>query len=549
MSGRGGTHGRPPGTKESEVDAMTQHGSKHGVNGGPRPTFDRAHLTPAEERALRDGSEWPDDADVLDEGRLRPDVSPDSTRFDRDLSWLDFNDRVLNLALDERTPLLERVKFLAIFSSNLDEFVMKRIGLLRRCAAAGVQVDRFNRIDPQVLLESTREVIRRQQSRQSHCFDEEIRPALKEEGIELVPYSSLSPEEQTALDAWNRANVFPILTPLAVDPGHRFPFISNLSLNFGLLLTEPGRSDPLFARVKVPNAIDHWIRVPEDPASPGGPTRFVTLHGLVRENLDELFPGMEIREVAAFRVTRDAEGDGEDEGDTLLELVETRLRQRRFARPVRLEIDAGASSQVVEHMLDELRLEAADVQRRRHLLDYTTLFQIASLDRPELKWPKWKPVTPPRLADTSVDIFSQIRHGDVLVHHPYESFAASAQRFIDDATRDRHVLAIKQTLYRTGRDSPFIESLIRAAERGKQVACLVELQARFDEQANVRLARKLERYGVHVAYGVVGLKTHCKAALVVRREAGPASDVRSHRHRELPPRNGTAVHGLRPADV
>jgi polyphosphate kinase len=466
----------------------------------------------------------------------RPDAAPGFRMFNRDLSWLEFNRRVLQQACDERTPLLERVRFLAIFSSNLDEFVMKRIGALKHRMLAGLTGPDQDGLSASLLLAALRANIRELQQRQAAAFERGVRPALAQEGIDIAPYEALDANERRWLDAWFRVNVFPVLTPLSVDPGHRFPFISNLSRNFGVLLLDPGKDEPVFARVKIPSVIPQWIHVPEkakagadarEPATlsdvrrpENGRGRFVNLRDIIRSNLKDLFPGMQILEVIAFRVTRDSEAEPgtDDDGDNLLELVEAQLKRRRFAQAVRIEIAPDCSDRMMRHLLDELELGEEDVDEREGLLDYTTLVEVAEMHRPELQWPRWSPVVPRRLADTEEDIFSIIRKGDILVHHPYESFAASAERFIAEAARDPHVLAIKQTIYRTSRDSVFVSSLIRAAEMGKQVACLIELRARFDEQSNVKFARMLEKAGAHVAYGVVGMKTHCKAALVVRQE-------------------------------
>lgn len=479
---------------------------------------------------------------------FRPDVSEGATTFNRDLSWLEFNRRVLALATDERTPLLERVRFLGIFSSNLDEFVMKRLGLLHRRVTSGQTAPDQDGVPAPALLAAMRRTIRELQQQQFVCYEDSIRPALAREGIQILDYSALVPEERRWLRAWYRKNVFPVLTPLAVDPGHRFPFISNLSRNLGVLLTEPGgrQSEPLFARVKVPSVLPQWVRLPDHPdelsrvptpvpaagqasaqaqgrASIAGQGRFVSIRDIIQNNLDDLFPGMNLVEIAPFRVTRDSEqaseADADDDADNLLEMVEQQLKKRRFARPVRMEIGPSASPNIVGHLVQELGLTMAEVDERNGPLDYTTMLEIADIDRPDLKWSRWQPVAPPRLADRHEDIFSVIRQGDLLVHHPFESFQLSAERFITEASRDPDVLGIKQTIYRTSKDSPFIHALIRAAEQGKQVAVLVELRARFDEQSNVRWARLLEKAGAHVAYGVIGYKTHCKAAMVVRREA------------------------------
>ncbi len=469
----------------------------------------------------------------------RPDATANGRVFNRDLSWLEFNRRVLHQSTDVRTPLLERVRFLAIFSSNLDEFVMKRLGALKRRITQGILSPDQDGLAAGVLLSAMRSTTRELQSKQAEIYEKEVKPALRKQGIDIVEYLDLSEAERTWIDRWYRTNVFPVLTPLSVDPGHRFPFISNLSRNFGVLLAEPGRFEPMFARVKVPSVLPQWIMVPETPlegaAAPAatGTGRFVNLRDVIKYNLDDLFPGMQITEVVPFRVTRDAEpeadepDDDDDSDDTLLEQVEEQLRRRRFANTVRLEIGPGASETMLGHLSEQLELTPDDIDERGGLLDYTTLTEIAELPRADLQWPKWTPVIPKRLDEDGTDIFSIIRRGDVLVHHPYESFEASAVRFITDAARDPNVLAIKQTIYRTSGDSTFVSSLIRAAEAGKQVAVLVELRARFDEQRNVKFARMLEKAGAHVAYGVIGLKTHCKAALVVRREEG---GIRTYAH-------------------
>lgn len=473
----------------------------------------------------------------------RPDAAPGFRMFNRDLSWLEFNRRVLQQACDERTPLLERVRFLAIFSSNLDEFVMKRIGALKHRMNAGLTGPDQDGLSASLLLAALRANIRELQQRQAASFEQGVKPALLNEGIVVTAYEDLTKNEKRWIDAWFRINVFPILTPLSVDPGHRFPFISNLSRNFGVLLLDPGKDEPVFARVKVPSVLPQWIHVPAKAETAGagetatlsdirkpesGRGRFVNLRDIIRENLGDLFPGLQILEIAAFRVTRDSEAEpGHDDADNLLELVEAQLKRRRFAHAVRLEIAPDCSPRMMRHLVDELELADDDIDERAGILDYTNLLEIAELHRPDLQWPRWTPVVPKRLADTESDIFSLIRKGDILVHHPYESFAASAERFIAEAARDPHVLAIKQTIYRTSRDSVFVSALIRAAEMGKQVACLVELRARFDEQSNVKFAQMLEKAGAHVAYGVVGMKTHCKASLVVRQEG---DGIRSYAH-------------------
>ncbi len=493
----------------------------------------RSHATPD---ARGNGAPHAPAAPAPARATQRPDLGENSRIFNRDLSWLEFNRRVLQLALDEKRALLERVKFLAIFSSNLDEFVMKRVGLLEQRIEEGFAPNLYEPWDTAVLLQSIRDLITELQHTQTRCFLDTIRPALAAEGIHLLAYTELDEDARRRIDAWFAREVFPILTPLAVDPGHRFPFISNQSENIGVLVAEEDHAEPLFARIKVPTVLPQWVRVPPgDGEAPEGKGRgrFVHLQDLIRNNLDDLFPGMKIAEVCHFRVIRNAEVEAEDDdADNLLELVEAQLKQRRFAQAVRLEISMNPSRRLLSHLIEELGISPAAVAQREGPLDYNDLMEIVDLDRPDLKDPPWRPVVPRRLADTGRDIFSIIRDGDLLLHHPYESFEASAQRFITEAARDPNVLAIKQTIYRTSRDSPFIHSLMRAAEHGKQVACLVELRARFDEQSNVRFAQMLEKAGVHVAYGVVGLKTHCKAALVVRREEDPGGGtvLRAYAH-------------------
>jgi len=505
-------------------------GHSHPARGsgrGARLTLRPAVAADPADDALRvlDVNEPPFTADPL-----RPDVRPGVKTFNRDLSWLQFNARVLQQAMDERLPLLERARFLAIFTSNLDEFVMKRVGWLKRAVDAKVEsVD--DGVGPETLLAAVRATFEALEHEQARVFYGTIRPALAVEGIHLLEYSDLADDERQRCEIWFRKNVFPTLTPLAVDPGHRFPFISNLSQNLGVLVKEAGNDELHFARVKVPGGMPQWVRVPGTIAeaeaatftpskAEAGRGRFVQLHQIIRHNLDDLFPEMKIAEVMPFRVTRAADAGKEDEAvdaDNLLDFVETQLKSRRFARVVRLEVAKEASPALVRQIVDMFGIKPEDTDISQGLLDFRSLNEIADLPRNELKLPAWTPVIPARLAE-SKSIFDTIKKGDVLVHHPYESFEASAQRFIAEAASDPDVLAIKQTIYRTSRDSPFVQQLVRAAESGKQVACLVELRARFDESRNVRLAQLLERAGVHVAYGVVGLKTHCKASLVVRRE-------------------------------
>ncbi len=450
-------------------------------------------------------------------------VAPSETaRFlSRDLQWLHFNRRVLHEAVDPRTPLLERVRFLAIFSSNLDEFFMKRVGGLRRQIDAGVGSVPWEPMPPEDLLARIRAMVLQDVELQASVYREMILPALREAGISILTWHELSEEEKVQTEAWYRRNVFPILTPLAVDPGHRFPFISNLSMSLGVMLRRPGESEQLFARVKVPELPTRVYQIP-------GTRRFIPMRQIIEHNLDDLFPGMELLKVMPFRVTRNADVDRDNEdAEDLLEHIQQQLRERRFARVVRLELTPRPNARILRFLMEELDLKADEIFESTGLLDYGILHQIADLDLPELRYSKWKAIVPPGMEGEDADIFSRIRGGDILVHHPYESFHSSVERFIEQAAEDPRVLAIKQALYRTSGDSPFIPNLIRAAESGKQVAVLVELRARFDEARNITWARKLEEAGVHVAYGVVGLKTHTKTALVVRQEG---SGIRCYAH-------------------
>ncbi len=449
-------------------------------------------------------------------------TSLESARYlGRDVTWLSFNERVLHMATDASVPLLERVRFLTIFSSNLDEFFMKRFALLRRRMRAGLEPLASDGMTLRQQFARLRKRVLAEQTRLAEILGEDVKPELARAGIRLVEFNELTPEETEALDEWFRNNVFPVLTPLSVDPGHRFPFVSNLSTNLGVLLSHPVTGEHHFARLKIPSHLDRLIRVPngeiddEDTAQ----LRFVPLDQIILHNLHEVFPGLDIADVLAFRVTRAAGMEIDDEEFVnLLEHVEAELKQRRFADPVRIETSPDPSPEILALLLAELGLEEEDVFARPGPLEYGDLMHLLDIDRPDLKQAKWIPVIPSRLGPDSPDVFSVIRERDIFLHHPYDSFRASVERFVAEAADDPEVLAIKQTIYRTSRDSPFIDSLIRAAEAGKSVACLVELRARFDEDRNVSFARQLEDHGVHVAYGVVGLKTHCKCSLVVRRE-------------------------------
>ncbi len=438
--------------------------------------------------------------------------------LDRDVQWLEFNRRVLHEAMDERTPLLERVRFLGIFTSNLDEFFMKRIGALARQAAAGVDNSELRR----TLRAKTLSLLLDQAS----CFARSIRPALAQRGIHLLAYDALDEPERQAAATFFARQVFPVLTPLAVDPGHPFPLVSNLSISLGVLLDHPDRADePLFARVKVPRSLPHWVAV----ESRGDEVHFVNLVELVARHLDRLFPGMRVVATMPFRVTRssDIERDDADDVADVLEEVAGELRERRFAPVVRLEHARAPPPRILDFLQTELELGADDVYELEGELDYSTLRPIVELARPKLKYEPWTPTIPPAFARPESSIFATLRASDVLVHHPYESFTETVERFVATAADDPKVRALKMTLYRTGDGSPFLTHLQRAAESGKQVVCVVELKARFDEERNIAVARTLEKAGVHVVYGVVGLKTHCKLVLVVREEP---EGIRSYAH-------------------
>lgn len=457
----------------------------------------------------------------------------DSSNFvGRDLAWLSFNRRVIAEAEDLDLPLFDRMRFLGISGSNLDEFFMKRIALLHKRVTSGAEKRTHDGLTVRQQLQACRDEVLYLQDRQASLWTDSIRPQLKSEGVMVSNWKSLDHEQRGRVDSWFHEMVFPILTPLAVDPGHPFPFISNLSLSLGVLLSEPGSSARRFARVKIPDGLPSWIRVPDEGSVTGmdgsTPATVISTCDVIQKNLHEIFPGMEIHDSLLFRVTRGAglEEDDEDIED-LMEFVQESLRHRRFAEAVRLETPCEYSQDIVSLLLEELELESESHYARDGLLDYTSLNDICEIDRPDLRMPRWSPVTPIRLHEGDEDIFSVIRERDVLVHHPYESFDSSVERFIHAASEDRNVLAIKQCLYRTDIDSSFIASLVRAADSGKQVSCIVELRARFDEDKNLQLTRLLEKHGIHVAYGILDLKTHAKTSLVVRREG---SKLRTYGH-------------------
>jgi len=469
------------------------------------------------------------DLDVVD---LEAPASPDSfdvdppfdssgsplpaNRFlDRELSWLAFNARVLELTEIDTLPLLERVRFMAIFASNLDEFFMVRIAGLKRRIAAGVAVPTASGLNPRDVLGRSLAASQALMTRHGAYLNEQIIPELAAAGIELLHWGDLTPEEQKSISDVYRERVFPVLTPLAVDPAHPFPYISGLSLNLALVMRNPETGKEHFARVKVPPIINRWM-----PAAEG---RYIPLEEVIAAHLDLLFPGMDVIAHHAFRVTRNEDLEvEEDDAENMLKALEQELLRRKFGPPVRLEVEPTMDPGVLDLLVSELGIKADQVFHVDGPLDLRSLNEIADLDRPELKYEPFVPGTHTHIAEVETsspaDLFGALRKRDVLVHHPYDSFATSVQRFIEQAAADPHVLAIKQTLYRTSGDSPIIDSLVDAARAGKQVLVLVEIKARFDEQANIRWARKLERAGCHVVYGLVGLKTHCKLALVVRDE-------------------------------
>jgi polyphosphate kinase len=445
-----------------------------------------------------------------------PNTEPATLFINRELSWLDFNQRVLELALDPSLPLLERVRFLAIFSSNLDEFFMKRVGGLHRQLQAKVTELSIDGLTTQEQLDAIHAKLLPVLQSHVACWLDDIKPAMEKEGVILRDYDALDEVDRAAADQFFAKQVFPILTPLAVDPAHPFPFISNLSVSIGVMLEHPVRKQKSFVRIKVPENLPRWVPLSKK-------FHFVPLEQVVGGNLSLLFPGMTVLEHQPFRVTRNAdiELDAED-ADDLLQLVEQQLRARRLAQVVRVELAQSMSPTMREFVIGGVDVDPQDIYPTPGPVDMTTLFSLADLDLPNLKYKPWVPTTPAWLAGEDPDMFAMIRLGDQLVHHPYESFADSVEQFINSAVADPKVLAIKMTLYRTTADSPFVMHLIQAAETGKQVAVVVELKARFDEQRNLRLAQTLENAGVHVVYGLMGLKTHTKVAMVVRDEAdGP----------------------------
>jgi polyphosphate kinase len=438
--------------------------------------------------------------------------------INRELSWVDFDDRVLQLAEDPDQPLLERCKFAAIFGSNLDEFFMIRVAGLHDQVDAGITAPKLDGRTPSETIDAIREKVLALISRQCRTLAHDLRPALAEHGIRLLGIDEVEGSARRALDQRFRRQIFPVLTPLAVGLGRPFPYISNLSLSLAVLVRDPVSGHVSFARVKVPKEmLPRFVALEDDP------TTFVPLEELIAANLHTLFPGMEIVDQGVFRVTRDADFEISDEADDLLAAVEDELRRRRFGEVVRVEVGSDMTQGLRDALTEALEVEARQVYEVNDLLDLTDLWQIVKLPGfPELRDPPWQSVTQPRLRPdehhSKADIFGAMRAGDILVHHPYDSFSTSVGRFVEQAANDPDVLAIKLTIYRTSDDTPLIPALIRATERGKQAVCLVELKARFDERANIEWARKLEETGVHVVYGHPALKTHAKCILVVRRE-------------------------------
>jgi polyphosphate kinase len=449
-----------------------------------------------------------------------------SLYFNRELSWLDFNDRVLQLAEDPSVPLLERLKFCAIWESNLDEFYMVRVANLHDQLEAGIDVRGADGMAPSAQIDAIRELVLGQRERLGRCFEHEIRPALAEHGIRIISPPRAGDAERAELDRAFERSIFPALTPLAIGLGRPFPYISNLSLSLAVVLRDPDQATEIIARVKVPKELlGRFVQIGD-----AGRT-LVPLEDLIAANLGSLFPGMEVTDHAFFRVTRDTDYDVSDEADDLLQAVEEELRRRRFGEVVRLEVDRAMSPRLRDWLRDSLKIDARQIYEVEGLLDMSDLWDVAGLSGfSELRDPPHVGITHPRLRGKEgeeADMFGEIREGDILVHHPYDSFASSVERFVGQAVEDPDVLAIKQTVYRTSADSPLVPSLIEAAERGKQAVCMVELKARFDERANIRWAKKLEEAGVHVVYGLPALKSHAKCILVVRREG---DGVRHYAH-------------------
>ena len=446
---------------------------------------------------------------------------PPDRFFDRELSWLKFNKRVLELAQDETIPIIERASFAAIFASNLDEFFMVRVAGLKRRIDTGIAVTSASGLSPRQQMRAISEQAHRLQDEHAHYVVDTILPELAKQNIQLLGWDKLTIAEQERLSRYFRQQVFPVLTPLAVDPAHPFPYISGGSINLAVLVENPTSGKSHFARVKIPDNLDRLVTEDEAEDVRYG---FITMENLIIAHLETLFPGMIIKEARSFRVTRNEDIEvEEDDAENLLNAIEKELLRRRFGPPIRLEISDETSPFLSQLLADQMGVTPDEVYRLPAPLDATVLFELGGIDRPDLKFPPFVPTTNRQIAEVessrAQDIFAAIRERDILLHHPYDSFSTSVQAFLAQAAADPKVLAIKQTLYRTSSNSPIIDALIDAAQAGKQVLALVELKARFDEDANIAWARKLERAGVHVVYGIVGLKTHCKLSLVVRQEA------------------------------
>ena len=451
---------------------------------------------------------------------------PNDRFFDRELSWLKFNKRVLELAQDEDLPIIERASFAAIFANNLDEFFMVRVAGLKRRIDTGIAVTAASGLSPRQQLRAISEQAHRLQDEHAHYIIDHILPDLAKEQIVLLSWDKLTAAEQERLSRYYRQQVFPVLTPLAVDPAHPFPYISGGSINLAVLVENPASGKSHFARVKIPGNLNRLVPVDDMTDDDATNVRygFITMENLIIAHLESLFPGMIIKEARSFRVTRNEDIDvEEDDAENLLNAMEKELLRRRLGPPIRLEISDETSPFLSQLLADQLRVSADEVYRLPAPLDATVLFELGGIDRPDLKYRSFVPTTNRQIAEVessrAQDIFAAIRERDILLHHPYDSFSTSVQAFLAQAAADPKVLAIKQTLYRTSSNSPIIDALIDAAHAGKQVLALVEIKARFDEDANIAWARKLERAGVHVVYGIVGLKTHCKLSLVVRQEA------------------------------
>jgi polyphosphate kinase len=455
-------------------------------------------------------------ASIGDQGVLNSRLSAELSEvwLDRDLSWLDFNDRVLAEALDQRTPLLERAKFLAIFTANLDEFFMKRVALLREAQTN----------EERALFLQLREKLLPVLRRQAECYQQALIPELAKHGILLLIWDDLTKAQREEAGIYFDNNISAALTPLVIDPEHPFPFLSNLSTSLAFRLEDPDKAEHMVARMKIPNALRQWV--PLSAGVQAGQRLLVPLHEVVRGNIVKLYGGMKISGMTLVRITRDADVQVDEDPETgIQEVVREQIRQRRYEPVVRLEFGPGADPGLREMLRERFKLSAADVYELDGELDYTALFEIAELPVPELRDAPWTPLVPAAVSNTP--IFAAMQAGDLLVHHPYESFDASVEHFISTAADDPDTVAIKMTAYRVGNDTPFVKSLIRAAEHGKQVACVMEIKARFDEERNLHWAAELERVGAHVTFGVSGLKTHAKTALVVRNESG---GLRSYVH-------------------